>query len=174
MLKSTLLHTAKQFLSYTCREASLKVGLTPFHISNKLQPSCSLLGLCNLLLHLLVLVNEVTHAGSFREAVACSDGLELFQHTMQPCSVCTNTACARYSACLQMALGIYSRVIVMRHSGFHHLRSVFYVQGTGRLCSIEQGPCRCLIRTFWSAMSISLSCLLVYLSQSLKATANQV
>ena len=54
------------------------VGMLPaFHFFDKLQPSDPLLGLCNLLLHLLVLADEVLHARSFCQAVPCTDGLQL-------------------------------------------------------------------------------------------------
>lgn len=90
-----------------------------------------------------------------------------------PCSLVASaqTQGARYSACVQLLFlhsALDAHLIAMRHDGFYRLWSVCCVRWVGAQKSKVNGG------TFRSAMSVSLSCLLVYLPQRLEATAQRV
>ncbi len=73
---------------HTSREAGLKVRLLLLQVGYKLKLGCSLLGICNLLLHILVLPDQVCHACCLTAPMFLAYWLQLLHHIMQFCHFC--------------------------------------------------------------------------------------
>lgn len=80
--------------------------LSLFNISHKPQLGSPLLGLGNLLLQRLMLADEVAHAGGGRQALPLTDGLQLFQHIMQPGSICRQDASGALGHVCMLSLAV--------------------------------------------------------------------